>query len=498
MTYKDGTFHAPDEEFTQAQLLEIVPNHLCRWSCMKAFDKPDPGPGDNPMHGRSSSMKCHKKAMSHFMPNNPFPWNVGTMQGNPTRSKDVNDLIKAAKKKEVQKQGKPSNAKRALDLVKMKQFLPLLELFPEENSLMRCTSAAFIKFMIHVIGRPDDTAELEWDIVHVNAEFPFALLVKLCWSKNMLEERESPEQILMGAMDSLFCLLLALATYLELWIESGLGHTNDHVFGLEGDIPDNAKDCISGRLKKDIFDNPNFVKTKGGPVGICSLRKFPSTFARRNGCAKDDVNSRGRWRKHKGQVDAYVDLELPWPDAKVASTVCTGGPCRHALKENSGVTEDWLLTHVVPNTFVRFDRAIALTLATPLLWACMDNDRRHCAPSGIRNHIQNACQNLPNHLPDNENPAKKVLLVVSMALNDSVNVDDAAGDGGGNDGGAQNNNQMIAMLRQNNALLREDLAETRTELGNLWTDMAAGFVLVNRNIRRNGQMPVRRVVAHNQ
>jgi hypothetical protein len=501
MTYKDGLFYAPDEEFTQEQLLEIVPNDLYRWLCMKAFDKPDPGPNDNPMHGRSSSLMYYKKAISHFMPNTLFPWNVGTGQGNPTRSKAVNDLIKAVKKKEVRKQGKPSNAKRALDLIEMKQVLNLLESFPEENSLMRYTAAAFVKFMIHIIGRPDDTAELEWDDLHVNTQFPFALLVKMCWSKNISEERESPEQIILGAMDPLFCLLIAIAIHLELWMESGLGYTNDHIFGLEGDIPDNAKDRISKRLKADIFQNPNFVKTKGGPVGIYSLRKFPSTFARRNGCGKDDVNSRGRWRKHKGQVDAYLELELPWPDAKVASTVCIGGPCRYALKENSGVTDDWLLAHVVPNIFVKFEAGIALTLARPLLWACMDNDRRHYVPSGIRNHVQNAYQNLPNHLPDNENPVKKILLVVSMSLNDSVNIDDAAAAGGGDNngaGGAQDNNQINAMLRQDNALLRQDLAEARTEVRGLRTDMTQGFALVNRNVRRIGQMPVRRAVALNQ
>jgi hypothetical protein len=37
MTYKDGTFYAPDEEFTQVQLLEIVPNDLYRWLCVKAL-----------------------------------------------------------------------------------------------------------------------------------------------------------------------------------------------------------------------------------------------------------------------------------------------------------------------------------------------------------------------------------------------------------------------------------------------------------------------------
>jgi hypothetical protein len=156
-----------------------------------------------------------------------------------------------------------------------------------------------------------------------------------------------------------------------------------------------------------------------------------------------------------------------------------------------------VLTHVVPNMFVKFERAIALTLARPLLWACMDNDRRHCAPSGIRNHVQNACQNLPNYLPDNNTPVEKMLLVVSMSLNDSVNINDAAA-GGNDNGGPQNNNQMIAMLRQTNALLTQDLAETRNELANLRTDMETGFVLVNRNLRGMGQMPVRHAVACNQ
>jgi hypothetical protein len=273
-------------------------------------------------------------------------------------------------------------------------------------------------------------------------------------------------------------------------MESGLGHANNHLFGLEGDIPDNAKDCISGRFMIDIFDDSNFLKTKGGPVGICSLQKFPSAFARRNGCAKDDVNSRGRWRKHKGQVDACLELELLWPDANVSSTVCTGGPCRHALNESSGVTDNWLLTHAVPNMFLKFEMAVALTLARPLLWGCMDNVRHQWVPSGIRNHVRNAHQNLPNHLPDNESPVKRTLLVVSMTLNDSLNIDYAAA-GGDNNGGAQNNNQMTAMLRQ-------DLAETRTELRNLRTDTVAGFVLINRKFSRMGQMPVRCAAAPNQ
>ena len=188
---------------------------------------------------------------------------------------------------------------------------------------------------------------------------------------------------------------------------------------------------------------------KDGPVGIYSLQKFPSVSARRNGCAEeDDVNSPGGWCKHKGQVDAYLQLEFPcWPDAKVPWTLCMGGPCRYALKENSGGTTDhWLLAHVMPNILVKFETAIALTLARPHLWVCLvDNDHCHYPPSGVRNHVQNAYQNLLNHLPDNENWVKKMLLVVPMSLNVLVNIDDAVAGGNNNGVGAQNNNQMAAM-----------------------------------------------------
>jgi hypothetical protein len=104
-------------------------------------------------------------------------------------------------------------------------------------------------------------------------------------------------------------------------------------------------------------------------------------------------------------------------------------------------------------------------------------------------------------LPDNENPVKKVLLV-SMALNDPVNIDDAAADGGNNDGGAQNNNQMIAMLGQNNALLRHDLAETRTELRNLWTGLfqtqvahSVTFMVWSLRERRTGRKSLQHVTS---
>ena len=108
--------------------------------------------------------------------------------------------------------------------------------------MVRDTSAAFVKVMIHIIRHPDDAAELERDDARVNAQLPFSLLAKTRWSKNASEEHESPEQILLGVMDPLFCLPITTGAHLELWMESGLGCANDRTLSLEGDVPDNAKD----------------------------------------------------------------------------------------------------------------------------------------------------------------------------------------------------------------------------------------------------------------
>jgi len=53
-------------------------------------------------------------------------WNPQAGVGNPTRSVDVNELIKAVKKREVRKQGKPSQARRELEEAEFLQTNQLL------------------------------------------------------------------------------------------------------------------------------------------------------------------------------------------------------------------------------------------------------------------------------------------------------------------------------------------------------------------------------------
>ena len=134
-------------------------------------------------------------------------------------------------------------------------------------------------------------------------EFDFALKSKMCWSKNVLDERRTTDQIVLGAADLCFCPLLSLAIHLEYNIENGTIGPKSSLFGIN-------KALASDRLKKIISDD-SFPRVAEGQLGSHSTRKFAATLARQNGCSRDDVDARGRWKGGKRIVDLYIDSNLP-------------------------------------------------------------------------------------------------------------------------------------------------------------------------------------------
>ena len=89
-------------------------------------------------------------------------------------------------------------------------------------------------------------------------------------------------------------------------------------------------------------------------------------------------------------MNTYIDVDLPYPDAKVAAALCIGGACKYVLKENCGIADDWLLEHVVPNILSQYQRGVALTLARPLLWAAFEPSPQGCLPLAMTDRIKNA------------------------------------------------------------------------------------------------------------
>jgi hypothetical protein len=73
-----------------------------------------------------------------------------------------------------------------------------------------------------------------------------------------------------------------------------------------------------------------------------------------NGCRGEEKDLRGRWKRCKHVLDVYDDVDLPYPDAKVAGRLCVSGPCKYMVKVGSGVTDNFLLENVVPNVRTRY------------------------------------------------------------------------------------------------------------------------------------------------
>ena len=365
--------------------------------------------------------------------------------------------------------------------------------------------SAAAKFQFHMMARIDDTCCFDPRDLKPHPQFAFALQARMCWSKNVREERDAPDQIVVGCMDVRYCVLLALGIYLESWYRFGKGGgLNNFLFGFS-DKPKRTKDFISDVLRK-IWNSPSFKPQALGPLGTHSLRKYPATYARRNGCSKDDVDGRGHWRKARVS-DVYVDINLPFPDAKVASTLCIGGPCMYALREGSGVTDQWLGEHVVPSLMIhhRIHKNVSLVLARPILWACFDDRMELLMPEELRTNIRDAYE-LIRVLDANTNPVERVLLVVTgyeneVHINKIVGeaLDEVNENGNPNSGGTRCgmvNAQHFQALYAQNMTLRREVQDLRASLEVFRNSTSNDMKRMNSNITRIGVQPaqVRRPV----
>ena len=77
-----------------------------------------------------------------------------------------------------------------------------------------------------------------------NPDFPFALKCQFKWSKNIVEERQTPQQILLGAMDEDFCVLCALGIYLQFVLEFHDGQNWEQLFCAPDETPERVKSSI--------------------------------------------------------------------------------------------------------------------------------------------------------------------------------------------------------------------------------------------------------------
>ena len=122
-------------------------------------------------------------------------------------------------------------------------------------------------------------------------------------------------------------------------------------------------------LNAEAFDE--VMETAEELKGLHSIRKIAATRAKKNGCSKDEIDHRFRW-KQKKQQDKYVSTDVPYADAKVCGALCKGGPIHCHLKEESGISSNWICDHVVPNIKQVYGPVVAKVLGHALMWRIFD------------------------------------------------------------------------------------------------------------------------------
>jgi hypothetical protein len=103
------------------------------------------------------------------------------------------------------------------------------------------------------------------------------------------------------------------------------------------------------------------------------------------------------------------------------------------VKEGSGITDTFLLEHVVPNVRIRYPDDVAKVLGKALLWFIFSPDSSNYLPTALQDCIETAYNGI-GQLPPGENPVKKIPLVVSGDKGE-LYLDDLGEDYGGGPAG---------------------------------------------------------------
>ena len=271
---------------------------------------------------------------------------------------------------------------------------------------------------------------------------------------------------------------------------------------------------------KTADDNHGGGASGPSHLGSHSIRKFAATHARKCGCTHDEKDIRGRWKTCKRVSDVYDDVELPYPDAKVAKKLCIGGPCYYLLPGEDAINGDnvannttmmtrtFILRSVVPNIRKRMSESCSLLFGKALLWYLYSNDSNDaCSHSAMVTEMRTKVKSELNEIlravavnvdePD-FNPIQKVPVIVSgdegTVLIEVIDCDLRAANAAG--GGMATRStaiqeQFLAIQSSLNHLRRDIKNDVKTNQAIDRTNTAQHFVNLNANVKRIGRQPGR-------
>jgi hypothetical protein len=154
------------------------------------------------------------------------------------------------------------------------------------NRELGLCGSALNSFQLHMVGRLDDSAKFREADLKAYTIYPeFGVWARLSWSKNVVEERDAPPQVLFASMDTRYDCVSNLGLWLEYHYEVN-PEENEFIFAYSGlDDPIRIKERLRRQLT-DVLRGDEFVMDREGLLGTHSVRKMAVTFARGNGCTK--------------------------------------------------------------------------------------------------------------------------------------------------------------------------------------------------------------------
>jgi len=331
----------------------------------------------------------------------------------------------------------------------------------------------------------------------------------LNWSKNVRDERDCPFQIVLGAMNSAFCMLLSLAIYLEIRFAT-FGTDSKFLFAEDysRDLPaeEEADDpaslaslaSYSKQVTRKAFQCARFIAlaaVTAGKVGMHSIRKCASTFAKRMGSTQDDVDVHGRWKGDSGGRTStrYINPEQPHVDAITASHLCVDGAIKYKFKEGAHVGPAFFAEHVCPNINNYFPSSSKMpqTLGPALLWACFEPPvATQRIPAWLVKKVKDAYEDCrPELWPSGVNPIERVKLSIYkvgelLCIDELPTTEGAPVQQQQQQQQSIGNDQQLAMLHSMNQRLSHLEERVEASHGDVKQELQQQLSHINRNVSR--------------
>jgi len=214
--------------------------------------------------------------------------------------------------------------------------------------------------------------------------------------------------------------------YLECWISLGHADTSAYMFtdnGHQINGPKAAGHIYRQKLKL-VFQDDEFAalsQHREGLLGVHSIRKFATTYAKATGHRLEDVETRARWKHASGRmIGRYIAVDQPGVDANCCEDLCVGGAIAYKIHPDaSSVTNEWLVEKMCPKTHAFFNGgacSVAPILAKAVLWACMDPVVRQTIPAWLVVRVRGEYELIAT-LEEGVNPIVRVPICVWRSEN---------------------------------------------------------------------------------